>query len=123
MKLMRYFLSGILFLFFESCTVDTSGCEKNCEIQLSTCLLVAVNSGTANQSFTVPFVCYQVCDLCKDNCRVKTSSGGGVGSVRRGSSNGGGRSSGGGGSGGGHSGSGSGGGSGGGHGGSGIFTL
>ncbi|WP_081605134.1 hypothetical protein [Leptospira alstonii] len=110
MKLVRYLLPGIIALFFEFCTVDTSGCEKNCEIQLSTCLLVAVNSGTQNQSMAVPFVCYQVCETCKENCRVKTSSGSSGSGVRGGS--GGGRSSG------------SGGGSSSGHsGGGGIFTL
>lgn len=65
-------------IFLEYCKIDTSGCEKNCEAQLSICLLAAINS----ESSAVPFLCYQVCDTCKDNCRLKTSSGNGSGSNR-----------------------------------------
>ncbi|PJZ56173.1 hypothetical protein, partial [Leptospira barantonii] len=97
MKRIRYFLPGILVLFFESCTIDTSGCEKNCDNQLSTCLLVAVNTGTANQSIAIPFVCYQICENCKDNCRVRTSSGSSGGPSARTGGGSGGRSGGGGG--------------------------
>ncbi|WP_025180204.1 hypothetical protein [Leptospira interrogans] len=78
MKYTRYFLPIIFVFFLEYCKIDTSGCEKNCEAQLSICLLAAINS----ESSAVPFLCYQVCDTCKDNCRLKTSSGNGSGSNR-----------------------------------------
>lgn len=64
--------------------MDTSGCEKNCEAQLSICLLAAINS----ESSAVPLLCYQVCDTCKDNCRLKTSSGSGANRGSGGSSGG-----------------------------------
>ncbi|MDV6236120.1 hypothetical protein CH379_010850 [Leptospira ellisii] len=122
MRLSPKFIPFLFFLFLESCDVDTSGCEKNCDIQLSTCLLVAVNSGAANQSLAVPFICYQICDTCKDNCKVRTSSGGSnrIGSRSTGSGSRGGGGGSGSGSGGGGSGGGSGGHGGGGHGGGGI---
>ncbi|OOV40116.1 hypothetical protein B1J93_19850 [Leptospira kirschneri serovar Pomona] len=74
MKFAHYFLLIIFIFFLEHCKMDTSGCEKNCEAQLSICLLAAINS----ESSAVPLLCYQVCDTCKDNCRLKTSSGSGA---------------------------------------------
>ncbi|WP_167882473.1 hypothetical protein [Leptospira gomenensis] len=118
-RLIRLF-PFLLFLFLQSCEVDTSGCEKNCDIQFSTCLLVAVNNGTANQSSAVPFICYQICDNCKDNCKVRNSSGGNNRTGTRSTGSGSGSRGGGNGGGGGGSGGGSGGHGGGGHGGGGI---
>ncbi|KXZ23794.1 MULTISPECIES: hypothetical protein [Leptospira] len=84
MKFAHYFLLIIFIFFLEHCKMDTSGCEKNCEAQLSICLLAAINS----ESSAVPLLCYQVCDTCKDNCRLKTSSGSGANRGSGGSSGG-----------------------------------
>ncbi|EMK03772.1 hypothetical protein LEP1GSC166_3086 [Leptospira kirschneri] len=51
---------------------------------MSICLLAAINS----ESSAVPLLCYQVCDTCKDNCRLKTSSGSGANRGSGGSSGG-----------------------------------
>ncbi|WP_081099814.1 hypothetical protein [Leptospira noguchii] len=80
MKRFYYFLLGVLMLLFGSCASNTTSCEKNCEIQLSTCLLLSTDSQSGNRSAAVPFLCYQMCDTCKDNCRLRTSSRNGNGS-------------------------------------------
>ncbi|XDD50079.1 hypothetical protein AB3N59_17210 [Leptospira sp. WS92.C1] len=121
MKTLKYILPGMIVILFESCTMDTERCEKNCNQDLSICLLVAANSGDTNQSsVAISFLCYQLCEGCKDNCGTGTSRSSSRTSSR-GGSGGGGRSSGGGSGDGGSSGGGGHGG--GGHGGGGIITF
>ncbi|MBM9499641.1 hypothetical protein JWG44_05180 [Leptospira sp. 201903071] len=128
MKLKKLLLFGILFIFFEGCSVQTVNCEKGCDEQLSACLLIALNDQTPNQSAAISLICYELCNACKNNCTSRSSSGTSTRSpsTRTGGGSGG-RSSGGGGSGGGSGGGGSGGSGGGhgggGHGGGGILTF